>query len=380
VITKNLADVIHSLRWFSALTVVLSHARRLIFTPYSELVDPSIAVSIFYSLTGYGHEAVLVFFVLSGYLVGGKVIEQIVDVRFDLLKYVIARVSRLYIVYVPAIFLTSLIAFLVGSMDLDSWYVDSASTGHLGMLASSDVSNSTLIKNLLMLQDLFVSVYGQNIPLWSLSYEFWFYVIFPLPLLMLTGRPLGKVLILLSLVLCVCFMPLKFWFYFIIWVFGAVAAVVTAVSKKQANLATGGFFLLGLFISIVVSRFNLFDLHYSVTDAFIGAFIAFLLFWLRCRDDVIIVSSKFHEFYAGFSYSLYLIHYPILVIAISLLNKFGYPAFSVQLNFQTFIVYLCMVLFSNIVAYIFYFLFERHSLLLRRNLESALTRLPPVRL
>ena len=231
-----------------------------------------------------------------------------------------------------------------------------------------------------MLQDLFVSVYGQNIPLWSLSYEFWFYVIFPLPLLMLTGRPLGKVLILLSLVLCVCFMPLKFWFYFIIWVFGAVAAVVTAVSKKQANLATGGFFLLGLFISIVVSRFNLFDLHYSVTDAFIGAFIAFLLFWLRCRDDVIIVSSKFHEFYAGFSYSLYLIHYPILVIAISLLNKFGYPAFSVQLNFQTFIVYLCMVLFSNIVAYIFYFLFERHSLLLRRNLESALTRLPPVRL
>ena len=147
---------------------------------------------MFYSLTGYGHEAVIVFFVLSGYLVGGKVVEQVIDARFDLLKYVIARVSRLYIVYVPAILLTSLIAFLVGSMDLDSWYINSASIGHLGMLASSDVSISTLIKNLLMLQDLFASVYGQNIPLWSLSYEFWFYVIFPSSAVDVDRKPTGQ--------------------------------------------------------------------------------------------------------------------------------------------------------------------------------------------
>ena len=197
---------------------------------------------------------------------------------------------------------------------------------------------------------------------------------------MLTGSPLGKVLILLCLVLSVCFMPLKFWLYFIIWAFGAVAAVVRAVSKKTANLATGGFIFLGLLVSIVVSRFNLFDMHYFVTDAFIGALIAMSLFWLRCRDDIIIVSSNFHEFYASFSYSLYLVHYPILVIGISLLNKFGYPTFSMQLNFQALSIYIFMVFLCNITAYIFYLSFERHSLLLRRSLESAVTKLPLVRL
>ena len=38
----------------------------------------------------------------------------------------------------------------------------------------------TLLGNLAFLQDFFARPYGSNGPLWSLSYEFWFYLVFPL--------------------------------------------------------------------------------------------------------------------------------------------------------------------------------------------------------
>ena len=65
------------IRWSAAMLVVVAHARHLLFVDYYLLVykDPtflhSISNKLFYFITGLGHEAVVLFFVLSGYLVGG---------------------------------------------------------------------------------------------------------------------------------------------------------------------------------------------------------------------------------------------------------------------------------------------------------------------
>ena len=53
--------------------MVAEHARSLVFVDYGELQSPGLWAKGFYFLTGFGHEAVMVFFVISGYLVGGKV-------------------------------------------------------------------------------------------------------------------------------------------------------------------------------------------------------------------------------------------------------------------------------------------------------------------
>lgn len=59
------------IRGCSALIVCLGHLRNAILVDYSVLVNPSIIIKAFYAITGFGHQAVMVFFVLSGYFVGG---------------------------------------------------------------------------------------------------------------------------------------------------------------------------------------------------------------------------------------------------------------------------------------------------------------------
>ena len=60
----------------------------------------------FYLITGLGHQAVLVFFVLSGYFVGGSVVDGFQRRRFSWTGYGIARLSRLWTVLLPALLLT----------------------------------------------------------------------------------------------------------------------------------------------------------------------------------------------------------------------------------------------------------------------------------
>ena len=62
------------LRAAAALLVMIGHVRNLFFTDYSQVVNCNWLIKSIYFLTGLGHESVIIFFVLSGLLVGGKVV------------------------------------------------------------------------------------------------------------------------------------------------------------------------------------------------------------------------------------------------------------------------------------------------------------------
>ena len=68
--------VIERLRWFSAFVVVFGHARSLTFLPLKEVSNQSVFIKVFYFLTGYGHQAVIVFFMISGFLVAKPLIKK----------------------------------------------------------------------------------------------------------------------------------------------------------------------------------------------------------------------------------------------------------------------------------------------------------------
>lgn len=72
-ISPTLSNNLNFLRWIAAFLVVVGHLRSLMFPEYSKLVNPSIFQKIFYFITGLGHEGVIIFFVISGFLVGGGV-------------------------------------------------------------------------------------------------------------------------------------------------------------------------------------------------------------------------------------------------------------------------------------------------------------------
>src|SRR5215469_9825600 len=79
------------LRGLAAVTVFLGHARGGSFIEFGLLPadQKTAALAIFFGLTRVCFEAVLVFFVLSGFLVGGQIISRTLMGKFALSEYAI---------------------------------------------------------------------------------------------------------------------------------------------------------------------------------------------------------------------------------------------------------------------------------------------------
>ena len=118
---KHRDHTLDLVRGLSALLVMLGHLRGFVFFDLGELENPGIATKAFYFATGLGHQAVMVFFVLSGYFVGGSVLSGLAKGRFTLGGYAAARLTRLWMVLLPALLLTLAIDLLGQSWNPDAY-------------------------------------------------------------------------------------------------------------------------------------------------------------------------------------------------------------------------------------------------------------------
>ena len=153
-IKKNRLEKLEALRGFAALYVVLHHVIPLKIYLFGINVG---------FLFHFGPEAVIVFFILSGFVIK-YTYERSIDKSFR--YFFIRRFIRFYI---PLFFI-----YILG------YSIKCYNEG-----AFSDPEWLSLIGNLFMLQDLYsmkpnviLSGYMGNSILWSLSYEWWFYMLF----------------------------------------------------------------------------------------------------------------------------------------------------------------------------------------------------------
>lgn len=147
------------LRFGAAFVVLLSHARAMHFVEFAALdqADRNWITALAYALSRLGLEAVVLFFVLSGYLVGGRSLQRWREGVFRPGPYFLDRATRIYVPLVPTLCLTA-----------------------VGMLACGQTPSVTeFAVNLLGLQGVAgdIGVFGGNAPLWSLAYEIWFYLL-----------------------------------------------------------------------------------------------------------------------------------------------------------------------------------------------------------
>lgn len=117
-------------------------------------------------LSDYGHAAVIIFFVLSGY-----VIAYITETKENTPKaYFASRLSRIYSLALPAVLLTPLLDAL--GETLQPAFYDGATTHDLWAVR---VVSSLLFAN----ESWFVSIMSfSNVPYWSLCYEMSYYMLF----------------------------------------------------------------------------------------------------------------------------------------------------------------------------------------------------------
>src|SRR5262249_48965390 len=106
-IEAGLSQFLDFARWISATIVLLVHVNNRVTVRLGGTIDGATLPQIVWGfICGFGHHAVVVFFVLSGFLIGSKVVRDVAEDKFDVRRYLTARVSRIHLVLVPALFLT----------------------------------------------------------------------------------------------------------------------------------------------------------------------------------------------------------------------------------------------------------------------------------
>lgn len=315
------------IRGVSALAVLLYHLRGLFFVDYPFLARKSLLSIVLYAVTGYGHQAVMVFFVLSGYFIGTSVMESVSNLQWSWRTYLVNRITRLQLVLFPALVLGAI-------WDRIGMRIRQAAPLYYDALhkfyVPSVVLRSTIpvfFGNFFYLQSVVSPVFGSNGPLWSLSYEFWYYIVFP-ALILATATWVGtrfRFLYAGLALFLLWFISLQISFYFLIWLAGALVGRVQRTTRFKSPFPalplSAGLIFVGALAWSRTPRLSS-DLLTDYIVAFCFALWLYTLL-LGSREDAspayVYVAKKL----SGFSYTLYLTHFPALLLLRGLLNPQG---------------------------------------------------------
>lgn len=272
----------------------------------------------------YGHEAVVVFFVLSGYVITFAARER--DHGFE--QFAVSRITRIVSVAYPAIVLTLLFDLLGRAVDpslYTHWPMDHAL---LRMIAGMTFTNEIWVR---------VQVFS-NLPYWSLGYEFWYYFLFA-SLAFLNGKyrylTLGVIAALLGY---------RALLLFPIWMMGSWAYRETWTSRlprwthaallAASLLGIAAYFAMGLpavtgdwLASIVGKRFwhdGLYLSRFVISDTLLGVFVTMNFIAIKNFDGMLERALSWAKrpivVAAGFSFTLYAVHQPTIYLGAAVLR------------------------------------------------------------
>jgi peptidoglycan/LPS O-acetylase OafA/YrhL len=305
-----------AVRGAMALIVFYQHITLLFFADYRAQTNPGIFERIGFFMAGLGHLAVMVFFVLSGFFIGSSVLKAVRSGAWSFRWYAIQRLTRLMVVLAPALCLGACLdkaglalfggagAYAAGQQYY--YIVREPVASHLSALIG--------LENLCFLQWIKAPCLGSNGPLWSLSYEFWYYAMFPLFLLAAIGRfRLATRVLLAALGVCIAiFVNVSVAIYFSVWLLGALLAALPVrrwpALANNAGLMSCLVLLIGTTVAWRLKHYGFWG------DLSVGASFAGFMYFLRAltadRYGCRALYKRVATFLSGISYSLYLLHVP----------------------------------------------------------------------
>lgn len=372
----------------AALAVLTGHAAN-IFLQGSRVANSNIEIV-----------GVLVFFLLSGFLISFSVFQKHKEPEYGFTEYFIDRFCRIYCAFLPALALVAV---------LDSWSIRAAS-----YVWQERLNIQTAVGNVLMLQEFplfqfarragvpdttwFIRTFGSAGPFWTISIEWWIYMVFGAIVLvrLRTHKPfkpwqwllLGfaaiepaynlvagpdrclTMLWMVGMSVSFAFVAKPQWFTAEWWsiseqrwrracYIGGISCIIALVVHKYAQLVHQG--------SASIAEFQ--------SGVLLGGALFALLFAFSGVRHVPHAIERTVGFIANYSYSLYLTHFSILILVKTLFPRDYDP-----------LAFIVAIALSNVVAVMFWYLFERHyrnvATLLktmigqRRHASSAMVRKP----
>jgi peptidoglycan/LPS O-acetylase OafA/YrhL len=269
-----------------------------------------------------GQVAVIMFFIVSGFVLNLSNRDQIYSGKINFKRYFIKRFKRIY----PVLFFSMLLAYF---------------TACLAQSKFVTFNWKEFAANLINIQDLarhpgyWYEAFAGNTPLWSLSYEWWFYMLF-FPLVKFVKFEYQRYIALgVSIIgyLSYTLFPNQISIileYFILW-WSGVEIAQSWKSKKLFELNNLTFLYFSLFtllclqlIRVYIYRDNLQISYYPVINCLHSTFALLLitvgLIWYKFKFWGFDKSIGYFKFFGPISYSIYLFHYPLVM-------KYVFPFF-----------------------------------------------------
>lgn len=306
---KFLSAYLDLLRLTAAAAVALYHIKMLELGPE--------AVRRF--LPGFGHEFVVVFFVLSGYVIAWSVARKLVGVR----DYALDRIARIYSVVIPALLISTVVslAYKMGT--------------------PMDALNGLLVNLLFIGQSWSIAAFPPSNPaFWSLCYEVMYYALFGC-FIFLRGRQrliACTVVVLLAGPKVILLLPC--------WLAGVAAYhCKDGLGKAAPYVAVSAIVVLGLLSYLKFGKWVeawIGPVDFGPSSHFAKDYVTAILIALHLyavRQIAITMPSWLSTFAvkgAALTFTLYLIHYPIILVT--------RQAFAVPTSLAAFVVCVLLII------------------------------------
>lgn len=352
-----------ALRGISAIVVCLAHSFYGFVTPYGGVKNWGTRL-----MNCGAYFAVLIFFILSGFMITVSILRNIKSHRgtFSHRAYLAARIARIYPPLIFALILQTVVFGLIHGRRLHGNETFRLAGDLFILREKAALDWQQLGAAILQLQMVFVNKFMvMNGSLWSLPYEFWIYIVVGLFTIWIVNRKGLHGLLPFSLLLAlITYRNSFFGLYLGIWLIGAIWAITWHRGWHRlptfAAWLSGGSAISLVGMCIVIREAGLGPsvqgetLGRLIFSAFACLFASITLFLTRRMWQRIIEQTRgLTEAVAStadYSYTLYLIHFPIVLLGMSVLRPVIHSrGFAVQI-FSWLMIALFAVIFSRIVA------------------------------
>jgi len=332
------------IRGYSALIVVIYHS--YLFTYFNNTVSKNEFLNNLLSIIKLGYLSVGVFIILSGFCLAIPVVNNDMNFKGGIQRYFKRRFRRIIPPYYVALILSIIIIITFPILQVNS---NTNWDSKIPINFENIGAHFLLIHNL---KTYWISkINGAH---WSVALEWQIYFLFPI---MLFIWKKANWLLSLSIIFIFSYfvniyLPFTRPQYIVLFFLGLLSAFYTFNKKDRLKFNKYFFlFLIILFaIALLIIKLKLIPEFYS--EIILGLSIAFLLNQITFLPDKNILinffSSKISAELGRISYSLYLIHGPILALVNLLLLKYFNIKYEIQLLIMWFVITPLTVLLSKI--------------------------------
>lgn len=307
-----------SFRGLAAIAVLLDHLCTTFLMPY---LGNTGALNIVMNLLGGW--AVIIFFILSGYLITYSIVYNThTNGCFRWTDYLISRIARIYPPLICSLLLCAIIFLIANNFNLHGMQGFRLPTDLFVIRDKFEFRFQEIFSSLLMRGGML----ALNGPLWSLYIEVKTYLLAMFVAIFMAGQSgkIGKAISIIGIIFVLTNLIHSF-AYVAIWILGGgFAMIVQGHIVKRAFLKPlyAGAIAITLFIAIINP--DLIMPQNISTGAGFAASIALSIILAGFMFDSQIgtgIISKFSAT-AKYSYTLYIVHFPLLLFAFSLSHEF----------------------------------------------------------